>query len=157
MLEHIDEAVLCTLHTIKSHALHICQTNALSACANSINWQQSLVKKKLVSFQNEDIIDHFCGTNNYYVCCVSTLSHSHIHTHRVHRVDVFYTVSIAPSPTVVHFLPFRFRLWIRSVRFYSVVNVCMDVCMCVCVSLHRANNYPFESFLIVVRYHLFLF
>lgn len=74
-------ATLCSLrslhHPVRSHGIHVTYTvhctyscthterNALSACANSINWQQPLVKKKLVSFQNEDIIDHFCGTNNY--------------------------------------------------------------------------------------------
>lgn len=71
-MHNVDGCVHCTF-------MHTCQTNALSACVNSINWQQSLVKKKLVSIQNEDIIDHFCGTNNYcFTLCPLSLPFCHL-------------------------------------------------------------------------------
>lgn len=53
---------------------HICQANA-AACLRKFNKLATFIraKKKLVSFQNEDIIDHFGGTNNYAIPQYATL------------------------------------------------------------------------------------
>lgn len=53
---------------------HICQVNVATRLRKFNKLATAIwVKKKLVSFENEDLIDHFGGTNNYTIPQYATL------------------------------------------------------------------------------------